>query len=205
MKWFVCFVAAIVLYACSSRQYELQKKYDHPFFHAKSWSYIWYMIKDDNGHFDSGLTDSLGNLLIDTTHYMHTAQCTVNDSDFDMFKYADASVYSDSLSIHFYDLSNMYGKDLFVYINKGQTNAHLTINYIFAYDPKDVSWTTVKKKIVLDSDRFHKGDTLKGYLDLEIVEQWRDKTGPERKRVNDTIYIKGPFKTVIKGAAKAKQ
>jgi hypothetical protein len=59
-------------------------------------------------------------------------------------------------------------------------------------------WTTKHQRLTLDSEKYHKGDLIKGKIEFECVEEPTDPEHIERAgRYVKTIKLYGVFKTIV--------
>jgi hypothetical protein len=56
-------------------------------------------------------------------------------------------------------------------------------------------WTTKRQKLTLDKKTYQKGDTIKGRIDIEVLDELIDPKYPDRPPRLITLY--GVFKTIV--------
>ena len=200
MKEIYLFLFAVFAFFCSCKNLKNtslthQVLYDSTltdsFYYQNNWSYPSMTTKDDLGHFDNGYGGKIS--AKNTLHLLHTAaivrlfdsrykdgdrRLDCNDCQID---FGEARLLDDSLMLNFYDATPSFYDDLQIHIvnhsfsSTYESGTPVGGNKFYPFD---------QQKLVLQKDRYAKGDTIKGYLDFQ-------------GRTHKFVSLKGFFKILV--------
>jgi hypothetical protein len=159
-----------------------------PFFESNEWSY-WDGTREltDRGlHPPGEVLDKL----------KHTAKCfsTSRGGKHDV-RFCEASLRDGNMIDLFIHESNpAYYDGLRVEIKNGMFTCQYWTLYLDSRR-KGLVWTTKRQKLTLDKKTYQKGDTIKGRIDIEVLDELIDPKYPDRPPRLITLY--GVFKTIV--------
>lgn len=168
-----------------------------PAIDSSKWTYPWYMIKHQDGHFENTLGESI--MSSDTAHLIHNSRCILqteihysNDRINSDLKFAKAILVNDTLQIKIYDESASNWNHVTINVVKRKFNLNYKANYVFPY--KRIDYQIEKKSLILNSKPpFKKGEIIKGSVEIELQETIVKETGNLSK--NKIIF--GTFETKV--------
>jgi hypothetical protein len=154
-----------------------------------------FVFKDDNGVWQSAMSDENGNMIIDTTLYLVGSNCVIDNGDPHITRFCDCFSNNDTLSIIIYDDNAAYFDEVKILGFKNKfTSSYRTIYQLY-YPGEKYDWKTKKQKLKLSNSNFEKGKWLNGFINMDVDEFFSSKTYP---LTLSKIKIKGFFKCVIK-------
>ena len=206
MKW-----KALLLLVTIVAQSELvsSQSHWHPFVVDKDWkiaernptdwSYPWYMIQHQDGHFENTRSDSISSR--DTIKIIHNSDCysylNNKTGDFNIdspdpisrLKFCEAILQNDTLRINLYDQSASNNEKVEIRIVDGQYQLEYKIAYVFPYDKILIVY--LNQNLILNQSSFKVGNELTGDLNLKLMETILFDSGKK----SNPIYkeIKGSF------------
>ena len=172
-------------------------KFDDPFFKEQKWTYPWFTFKNEKGEFETALADSLGNPYYDTTHIPLNANCHTNYGYDHVVGFCKAKMKGDTLLIFLNDFSASTNDNYFIYCYRGKFTAKFSTTFIFPVDESAVTWTIGKQKLILNSTKMEKGQMIKGFINLEFIEKWKQNLKNEPYEQETKFYLTGPFRFIV--------
>ena len=138
------------------------------------------------------------NISKDSTSYFHTTETVIVDDTLQyILKVCDANISTDSLILNLMALQDSINEPYqLTLLKKGnQYSSELDLTYAVG----DTSWrrpvfTTFDQSIILDKEKYDKGDSLKGKFSL-LVSCYHTAFG---NNYTDTLKIYGLIKTTVK-------
>jgi len=164
------------------------------------WSYPWYVIKHQDGHFENTMADTI--LPKDTIHQIHNSRCysffkkknILDKEAHDRLKFCEAKIKMDSLNIEIYDMSASNGEIIFLTIVNNHFKLKYNTAYVFPY--KNIEFTYYNQYLKINKKPpYLKDDIIFGEIKTEFEESIifeKDKTTSTKTKV-----IKGTFEVKI--------
>jgi hypothetical protein len=156
------------------------------------WEYPWYIVVDDEGHFETALGDSINKS--DTIHLYHTANCVTNHQGEHSIRYCDGKFVNDSVKLIFLPELPAYASSLCITIKNNNFWCDFSAVYPQYIQGEKLSWTINTQKLIMDTASYNPGDTIKGYIEVNFTET---STIPNKKPNSRDFYFKGFFKTQL--------
>ncbi|MBI4964486.1 MAG: hypothetical protein HY913_14505 [Desulfomonile tiedjei] len=168
-----------------------------PFFKSNEWSYPY------GGQF---VVDGMWPEGKDLPRLKHTAKCISNSFGAEhRMRFCKARLLDvNTIDLLIHDSTPSFSDKLYVQIRNGifrcqySTWYKAVTIYNNAVTQGDLIWTTKKQELTLDKRVYRKGDTIKGRIVFECVEEathpkWIEEYGRNPK----TIKVYGVFKTIV--------
>lgn len=169
---FLAYCAVLVLAACSKSdkwsKVTIDEAIDHPFFHENTWSYPWYILKNDEGNFESAIDSAIN--PSDTLPVYHTLRATSNYQGEHMMTDCAAYVEADTLVLLISDPLPAYTGGLTIKVYDGEFYAFFR-SIPFFYGGK-ADFYTKKQQLALKKEGYGVGDSIKGKCHVEFEERY---------------------------------
>ncbi len=156
---------------------------------TKNWDYPEGVFKDDS----TGEFTTDGSLL-DTTHLFFTANCSTNVQGGYDIRYCYATKVKNKIRLTFADGLPAYASEFYVYIDTSSFWCDVETIYPAITKGQKKSCTIAKQKLTLDKSKYSKGDTIKGFIEMEFIETVSVPNKAVQKR---NLFLKGYFKTPL--------
>jgi hypothetical protein len=136
----------------------------------------------------------------------NTARCLISDGFEHTIDFCHAKLLDDGKTIELliHDDSSPIDEYLGIIVREGSfwSQYWLTLKVAKMYDgvltEGDVIWTTQKQQLTLDNQTYRKGDTIKGRIVFECIQEATHPKWVEEYGKNPiTIRIEGVFKTIV--------
>jgi|GEM_PF-2871940 len=179
----------------------VEKKLADPFFTKRQFKHSWYMIRHEDGSWESTMSDSAGKAIIDTTRYEITARCLVNKDTFNVLDEADAWFEKDTLRIRLKGMSASFFARFDIDVHKDNfTSAYSTS---FIYPTELQRWETLRQQLILDKKSYKPGDEVRGRVRYECLQtvHAREFGTADEQPINiytDTVWVEGVFRCRVK-------
>jgi hypothetical protein len=173
-------------------------KLTDPFFKSNKWSYPWYIIKHPDGHFE----DTRGKRpKKEPPRLKHTANCfSAAGGAEHLLRFCEARFLDpNGIDLLIHETNPSYIDALRVQIRNGMFACQYWAKYRIRFSIKPGTiWTTKRQKLTLDKKAYRKGDTIKGRIDFECVEEATNPSYVEKYGKNPTtIKLHGVFRTIV--------
>ncbi len=165
-----------------------------PFFDVIETSWPWWIVDRGNGSFE----DTTGEItkIEDIPVLTHTADCRTQHQGLHRIKFARAKLLKDgTIELKIEDESASTWDSLTIGITHNQFSSQYRTRYLG--DPPDVGliWTTTKQRLVLQKNKYNKGDAIKGRIEFECLQEI---TNPKYGgRHSQKIRVEGSFKPTL--------
>jgi hypothetical protein len=156
---------------------------------TKKWDYPVGIFKDENtGKFttDGG--------PFDTTHLFYTANCFTNVQGGYDIRYCEATEENNKITLTFADDLPAYANEFKVNINTSSFWCEAKTIYPVRIKGEKLTCTIIKQKLIVDKVKCLKGDTIKGFIEMEFIEK---VSIPNRAVQKSKYLLKGYFKTPL--------
>lgn len=193
--------------SCNPKQFpgwnavEKNAALQHPFFNAAHTKYPWFMIKNDDGSWSSGLADSLGNELLDTTLIPVYAQVIVNnDSIFNLDElHWKQRSEKDTLHIALECFNAAYSGQLNIAVFRNSYRMQFSRHFVFPTE--NSTWRTLEQQLILNDKKPGSGEA-RGYVRYvceQTVTQYSLEADKPRKLETwkDTVRMEGVFRIPV--------
>ena len=156
---------------------------------TKKWDYPEGVFKNDS----TGEFTTDGSPL-DTTHLFFTANCSTNVQGGYDIMYCYATKAKNKITLTFADGLPAYASEFYVHIDTSRFWCDVETIYPAITKGQKKSCTIVKQKLTLDKSKYLKGDTIKGFIEMEFIETVSVPNKAVQKR---NLFLKGYFKTPL--------
>lgn len=156
---------------------------------TKKWDYPEGVFKDDStGEFttDGG--------PLETTYLFYTANCSTNVQGGYNIRYCYATKANNKIILTFVDGLPAYASEFFVHIDTSSFWCAAETIYPAIAKGQKKYCTIIKQKLIVDKPKYSKGDSIKGFIEMEFIET---VAVPNKEVQNRNYFLKGYFKTPI--------
>ena len=127
----------------------------------------------------------------------HTANCITEHQMRHVIRFCDAQLLSDgTLELYIHDFTAATNDNLKIKIKDGYFTSQYWTTYIVDKGNENVIWTTKKQALILNKKNYKKGDTIKGKIKFECLQEVTNAKSGER--YPQSISIEGYFKPTLK-------
>jgi hypothetical protein len=154
-----------------------------------------FVFKNDDGDWESAMSDENGNMIIDTTLYLIGANCVIDNGDPHVTRFCDCFFNSDTLSIIIYDDNAAYFDEIKILGFRNKFTSMYKTVYQSYYPGEKYYWETKNQKLKLNTNNFEKGKWLNGFINMAVDEFFESNTYP---LTLSKIKIKGFFKCIVR-------
>jgi hypothetical protein len=170
----------------------VDKNFIDTFSFSKQWAYPDYTFKDDSGHFE--IDEDREITAEDTAHLYFTANCTTNVQGGYDIRYCFAKKKKNEIVLTFSDGLPAYASQFYVHIDTSTFWCDAeTIYPVIAIGQKKFC-RIIKQKITVDKSKYSKGDTIKGFIEIDFIET---VSVPKKGVQKRNLFLKGYFKTPL--------
>jgi hypothetical protein len=129
-----------------------------------------------------------------TTHLFFTASCSTNVQGGYNIRYCYAKKNKSKITLIFSDGLPAYASEFYVHLDSANFSCDVeTIYPVIAVGQRKYC-TITRQNLVVDKLKYTKGDTLKGFREMEFIETVIVPNKNPKKRY---LFLKGYFKTTI--------
>ncbi len=164
-----------------------------PFFMSNEWSYPWWVVNHYDGYVETIEGDKIAEN--DSMHLKHTANCITNQQYEHKIRFCEAELSNGTIILYIHDFTASTNDNLKIKITNRLFQCQYWTAYVADKGDEGLIWTTKKQILILDKREYKKGDTIKGKLEFECLQE---VTNPKYKgRYPHYIRIEGVFKTTV--------
>jgi hypothetical protein len=156
---------------------------------TKKWDYPEGIFKEDS----TGEFGTDGSPL-DTTHLFYTANCSTNLQGGYKIRYCYAKKFDHKITLTFADGLPAYASKFYVHIDSSDFWCEAETIYPMFVKGQKKYCTTIKQKLIIDKSTYSKGDSIKGYIEMEFIETVEL---PSSRVHKNRYFLKGNFKTPV--------
>jgi hypothetical protein len=167
----------------------VDKNFIDTFTFIKQWDYPSGIFKDESsGEFSTDGTP------LDTTHLFFTANCITNVQGGYNIRYCYASKNKSKITLTFSDGLPAYASEFYVYMDKANFSCDVETIYPEIIQGQKKYCKIIKQNLILDKSKYLKGETIKGFIEIEFTETVVMANKNPQKR---NLFLRGNFKTKI--------
>ena len=160
------------------------------FFDSHEASYPWYIVKNDDGTFESAFDEEITNE--DKIPIEHTSNCLSTHQGKHTMNFCDATYDLGILQLEIYGGMPAYSSSLMLTIKDSQFLCHFKADY-----PAPVfncKWNILSKKLIFKSKDINKGERIYAWVSVEFEE-----TSTDQGEITTSKYrIEGYLKPMVK-------
>ena len=160
---------------------------------SNEWSYPWWVVNHYDGYVETIEGDKIAEN--DSMHLKHTANCITNQQYEHKIRFCEAELDNNTMILYIHDFTASTNDNLKIKITNRLFQCQYWTTYVADRGDEGLIWTTKKQILILDKKEYKKGDTIKGKLKFECLQE---VTNPKYKgRYPHYIRIEGVFKTTV--------
>jgi len=167
----------------------IDKNLKDNFSFTKKWDYPEGVFKDDStGEF------TVDGSPLDTTHLFFAANCSTNVQGGYDIRYCYATKDKNKITLTFAGGLPAYASEFYVYIGTLSFWCDAETIYPVIAKGQKKFCTIIKQKLIVDKPEYSRGDTIKGFIEMEFIETVAVPNKPVQKR---SYFLKDYFKTPL--------
>ena len=159
------------------------------FFDSHETSYPWYILKNDDGKFESAM--GLAITEEDKVPVEHTSNCVSTHRGNHKMDFCHAKLGSDNLQLEVYGGLPAYASSLMIQIKDSKFSCFFRATYPFPV--KDLKWKILSKELIIKNKNFKKGERLYARISVEFEET----SIYQGKKIKGVYKIEGYVKPII--------
>jgi hypothetical protein len=129
--------------------------------------------------------------------FTHTAKCITEHQMRHVIRFCDAQLLADgTIELYIHDFTAATNDNLKIKIKDGYFTSQYWTVYVVDKGNENVIWTTKKQDLILNKKNYKKGDTIKGKIEFECLQEVTNSKSGER--YPQSISIEGFIKPALK-------